>query len=119
VFFLLATELATEMGFTEDCYTDGHVPSVMPSVIISPTDFIPVTNGRSPSVKLFNGVVNPNGLCSRVFKEIYFHTTKFLKAKGDSIHYWIWQSKLVGKEVLHQFGNLIFYFYFFYVFLLF
>jgi len=53
VFFLFATELATEMGFTDDCYTDGRVPSG----IISPTDFIPVTDGISPSVKLFNGVV--------------------------------------------------------------
>jgi len=50
VFFLFATE----MGFTDDCYTDGRVPSV----IISPMNFIPVTDGRSPSVKLFNGVVN-------------------------------------------------------------
>jgi hypothetical protein len=57
VFFLFATELATEMGFTDNCFTDGRVPSVRPSVIISPTDFIPVTDGRSPSVKLFNGVV--------------------------------------------------------------
>jgi len=57
VFFLFATELATEMGFTDDCYTDRRVPSVRPLVIISPTDFIPVTDGRSSSVKLFNGVV--------------------------------------------------------------
>jgi hypothetical protein len=57
VFFLFATELATEMGFTNDYYTDGRVPSVRPSGIISPTDFIHVTDGISPSVKLFNGVV--------------------------------------------------------------
>jgi len=57
VFFLFATKLKTEMGFTDDCYTDGRVPLVRPSVIISPTDFIPVTDGISPSVKLFNGVV--------------------------------------------------------------
>jgi len=57
VFFLFAIELATEMGFTDNCYTDGRVPSVRPSVIISPTDFIPVTDGRIPLVKLFNGVV--------------------------------------------------------------
>jgi hypothetical protein len=49
---------STEMGFTDDCYTDGRVLSVRPSGIISPTDFIPVTDGISPSVKLFNGVVN-------------------------------------------------------------
>jgi hypothetical protein len=45
--FLFAIELATKMGFTDDCYTDGCVPSVRPSVIISPTDFIPMTDGRS------------------------------------------------------------------------
>jgi hypothetical protein len=53
VFFLFATDLATEMGVTDDWYTDGRVPSV----IISPTDFIAVTDGISPSVKLVNGVV--------------------------------------------------------------
>jgi len=42
------------MGVTDDWYTDGRVPSV----IISPTDFIPVTDGISPSIKLFNGVVS-------------------------------------------------------------
>jgi hypothetical protein len=57
VFFLFATELATEMGFTDDCYTDGRVPSVSPSVCFSPTDFIVVTDGMSPSVKLDNVVV--------------------------------------------------------------
>ena len=56
-FFLFATELATERGVTNDYYTDGRVPSVRPLVIISPTEFIPVTDGISPSVKLFNGVV--------------------------------------------------------------
>jgi len=56
-FFLFAIKLATEMGFTDDCYTDGRVPSVRPLGIISPTDFIPVTDGISPLVKLFNGVV--------------------------------------------------------------
>ena len=46
------TELATERGVT-----NGHILSVRPSVIISPTEFIPITDGISPSVKLFNGVV--------------------------------------------------------------
>jgi hypothetical protein len=55
--FLFATDLATEMGVTDDWYTDGRVPSMRPSVIISPTDFIPITDGISLSVKLFNGVV--------------------------------------------------------------
>jgi hypothetical protein len=59
VFFLFARELATEMGVTDDYYTDGRVPLVRPSVIISPTKCIPVTDGISPSVKLFNGVVEP------------------------------------------------------------
>jgi hypothetical protein len=52
-FFLFATELETEMGVTDDYYTDERVPSV----IILPTEFIPVTDRISPSVKLFNGVV--------------------------------------------------------------
>jgi hypothetical protein len=55
--FLFATELAMEMGFTDDCYTDGRVPSVSPSICFSPTDFIAVTDGMSPSVKLDNVVV--------------------------------------------------------------
>jgi len=54
VFFLFATDLATEMGVTDDWYTDRRGPSV----IILPTDFIPVTDRISPSVKLFNGVVS-------------------------------------------------------------
>jgi hypothetical protein len=42
------------MGVTDNWYTDGRVPSG----IISLMDFIPVTDGIDPSVKLFNGVVN-------------------------------------------------------------
>jgi hypothetical protein len=57
VVFLFVTELATEMGFTDDYYTDGLVPSVSPSVLFSPTDFIAVTDGMSPSVKRDNVVV--------------------------------------------------------------
>jgi hypothetical protein len=45
------------MGFTDDCFTDGRVPSVIPSVWFSPMDFIAVTDGMSPSVKLDNVVV--------------------------------------------------------------
>ena len=48
----------TERGITDDYYTDGRVPSMKPSVIISATELIRVTDGISPSVKLFNGVVN-------------------------------------------------------------
>jgi len=51
------TELATEMGFTDDCYTDGTLPSVRPSVLFSPTDCIAFTDGIIPSVKLDNVVV--------------------------------------------------------------
>jgi len=47
------------MGFTDDCYTDGRDLSVSPSVLFSPTDFIAITNGINPSVKLDNVVVNP------------------------------------------------------------
>ena len=57
-FFLFATDLATKMGFTDDCFTDGRVPSVSPSVCFSPTDFIAVTDGINPSVKLDNVVVH-------------------------------------------------------------
>jgi len=45
------------MGFTDDCYTDGRDPSVTLSVLFLPTDFIAVTDGISPSVKLDNVVV--------------------------------------------------------------
>jgi len=49
------------MGFTDDCYTDGRVPSVSPSVLFSPTDVIVVTDRMSPSVKLDNVVVAQAG----------------------------------------------------------
>ena len=52
-FFLFATELATEMGFTDDWFTDG----TSPSVLVSPMDFIAITDGINPSVKLDNVVV--------------------------------------------------------------
>jgi hypothetical protein len=65
-FFLFATDLATEKGFTDDCYTDGRVPSMSPSVLFSPTDFIAVTDGMSPSVKLDNVVVVPTCQVIRV-----------------------------------------------------
>jgi len=58
VVFLFATELATEMGFTDDCYTDGRDPSVTPSVLFLPTEFIVVTDGISSSAKLYNVVVH-------------------------------------------------------------
>jgi len=52
-FFLFATELATKMGFIDDCFTDGRDPSVL----FSPTEFITITDGINPSVKLDNVVV--------------------------------------------------------------
>jgi len=52
VVFLFTTELATEMGFT-----DGRDPSVTPSVLLLPTECIDVTDGISPSAKLYNVVV--------------------------------------------------------------
>jgi len=57
-FFLFATDLATEMGFTDDCFTDGLYPSVKPSVFFSPTELISITDGINPSVKLENVVVS-------------------------------------------------------------
>jgi hypothetical protein len=45
------------MGVTDDWYTDGQVPLVRPLVCFSPMDFIAVTDGISPSVKLDNVVV--------------------------------------------------------------
>jgi hypothetical protein len=68
LFFLFVTELATKRGFTDDFYTDGRVSSVSSSVIISPTEFIPFTDGISPSVKLFNGVVNGVFYLSLIFE---------------------------------------------------
>jgi hypothetical protein len=52
-FFLFATELATEMGFTDDWFTDGSFPSVTPSVLFSPTDFIAVTDGINPTTLMW------------------------------------------------------------------
>lgn len=51
--FLFVIELATERRVTDDYYTDERVSSV----IILLTEFIPVTDRSSPSVKLFSGVV--------------------------------------------------------------
>jgi hypothetical protein len=56
------------MGFTDDWFTDGALPSVNPSVFFSPMDFIAVTDGINPSVKLDNVVV---------FNVIFFHMATF------------------------------------------
>jgi hypothetical protein len=71
LFFLFATELATERGITDNYYTDRRVPSGRPLVIISPTEFIPVTNGMSLSVKLFNGVVDGHWTTKKSVKFSY------------------------------------------------
>jgi hypothetical protein len=72
LFFLFATELATERGITDNYYTDRRVSSGRPSVIISPMEFIPVTNGMSPSVKLFNGVVDGHRTTKKSVKSVNF-----------------------------------------------
>jgi len=50
-----------EMEFTDDCYTDGRDPSVTLLVLFLPTEFITVTDGISPSAKLYNVVVEHGG----------------------------------------------------------
>jgi hypothetical protein len=62
-----------ERVVTDDYYTDGRVLSVRPSVIISPTAFIPDTDGISPSVKLFNGVVSAIIFLSSFFPWVLHH----------------------------------------------
>jgi len=59
------------MGFTDDCYTDGRDPSVTPSVLLLPMDFIAVTDRISPSVKLDNVVVKSKVNIHRQFS-FYF-----------------------------------------------
>jgi hypothetical protein len=59
------------MGFTDDCYTDGRDPSVTPSVLLLPTECIDVTDGISPSAKLYNVVVK---YCENVKKMSSLHT---------------------------------------------
>jgi hypothetical protein len=63
------------MGFTDDCFTDGSLPSVNPSVLFSPTDFIAVTDGINPSVKLDNVVVK------------YLYKVAFLEIE-IRLHFW-------------------------------
>jgi len=52
VFFLLPTEMVTEL----------ELPTLITPMILSvrilPTVFVPYTDGINPSVKLYNGVVN-------------------------------------------------------------
>jgi hypothetical protein len=76
-FFLFATELATEMGFTDDLFTDGSLPSVL----FSPTDFIAVTDGINPSVKLDNVVVYGASYLFvwllKINKDHYFHNYNY------------------------------------------
>jgi hypothetical protein len=55
--FFFPTELATEREITDDRYSNGRIPSVMPSVRILLKNCVPYTDGINPLVKLFNGVV--------------------------------------------------------------
>jgi hypothetical protein len=92
VFFLFVTELVTKMIVTDDYYTDGLVPSV----IISPTEFIPVIDRISPSVKLFNGVVISVILPS--------HRDHFLISKYIYIFF---SSFVLFTDLLQFYGNVI------------
>ena len=58
VWVFFPTEVATEMGIADDQYSDRHIPSVMPSVKMLPTNCVFYTDRMHPSVKLFNGVVS-------------------------------------------------------------
>jgi hypothetical protein len=73
-FFLFATELATEMGFTDDWFTDGESPSVLGS----PTDFIAITDGINPSVKLDNVVVGGRSKICRCLTLLYIESRKII-----------------------------------------
>jgi len=55
VFF--STEVATEMGITDNQYSNRWIPSVMLSVKKILMNCVSYTNGNNLSVKLFNGVV--------------------------------------------------------------
>jgi hypothetical protein len=69
VFFF--KEVATEMGITDNQYSDRWISSVMLSVKTFPTNYVSYTDGIISSVKLFNGVVkftpNHNNVFFRVF----------------------------------------------------
>jgi len=87
MFFLFATELATEMRFTDDCYTDGRdpsvTPSVTPSVLLLPTECIDVTDGISPSAKLYNVVVTKATIpCSIFIYSLNIIVTKIIYLEG-------------------------------------
>jgi hypothetical protein len=86
------------MGFTDDCYTDGSVPSVLFSL----TDCIAFLDGIIPSVKLDNVVVNikfyykhNNKQCVNP-KSFYFnsHLHIFIEICGpfkSSFSFWVWK----------------------------
>jgi hypothetical protein len=55
--FFISTEVGTGWGITDDWYSDGRILSVMLSVRILPTNYVPYTDGINLSIKLFNSVV--------------------------------------------------------------
>jgi hypothetical protein len=55
--FFLPTDSPTEMGITNDQYSDKRIPSIRPSAKTLPTNCVSYTDGSNLSVKLFNGVV--------------------------------------------------------------
>jgi hypothetical protein len=57
VVFFICDRISDGNGITDECYTDGRDPSVTPSVLLLSTEFIDVTDGISPSAKLYNVVV--------------------------------------------------------------
>jgi hypothetical protein len=56
-FFFFPTEVAIEMGITDDQYSNKQILSVMQSVKCFPTNCMSYTDEINPSVKLFNGVL--------------------------------------------------------------
>jgi len=55
--FFISTEVGTGWGITDDWYSDGRILSVMLSVRILSTNYVPYTDGINLSIKLFNSVV--------------------------------------------------------------
>ena len=53
---LVIKNIITE-GYTDERFTDGAFPSVIPSENLLPTEYVSYTDGKIPSVKLLNLVV--------------------------------------------------------------
>jgi len=56
-FFLFLIELATKRGITDDQYSDGRIPLVVPSIKMLPMNCVSYTDRMHPLVKLFNSIV--------------------------------------------------------------